>query len=352
MEYKQRTTRMTYSYYFVQAIYFLVYSLVPIASTNGIFGLFPNAFPQIYHELNPQWYQDIGYLVCMTMIFNIFVPPIFFIGKWLVFRAPARLKNREYWESKTLWKYVQTFSGPEFRMDYQYAHGINLIFMTFLFGPQMPIIFILGLAGIISHYITESLAMAYAYQKPVTYDHSIHEVAFKVLNFMPLVYCCSAALVYSNPSVFKYEYSDNLFERFVQQDASRARDFINQFAPGSLLLLMLMVQILMFILYRPGLDLTRHCCDKKPIDSQHSCLKKFCLRIEQAQDLSVNRTQSYYEFLPFTSIQAQLDEIKGSVSIKSKLLGKSYASEEQYSKLFKETKERLKKEYDERKERK
>ena len=162
MECEQRTRRMIFSYYFVQAIYFLVYSLVPFASTFGLFGFVPH-FPAIYSELNSQWYQDIGYLVCMTMVYNIIIPPISFIVNWLLCRAPCRMRSAKAWESKTLWQYVQTFSGPEFFMDYSYAHVINVIFMTFLFGPCMPIIFILGFLSIISHYVTESLCMAYAY---------------------------------------------------------------------------------------------------------------------------------------------------------------------------------------------
>ena len=76
-----RTTFTRYSMYSVLAIYSLAYSVVPIAATIGL--LRSKVFHSIYQEHNSLWYQDIGYLVFKTMLYNIFMPPIGFLFSWL-----------------------------------------------------------------------------------------------------------------------------------------------------------------------------------------------------------------------------------------------------------------------------
>ena len=99
---------------------------------------------------------------------------------------------------KGIQDFVKIHSGPEFYMDYSYAHIINVIFMTFLFGPGMPVLFPLAWLSLVSHYVTESLSMAYVYVKPAMYDEKIHKVAFSFLAFAPVLYCAMGAWVFSN----------------------------------------------------------------------------------------------------------------------------------------------------------
>ena len=78
------TAEMICSFYFVLAIYFLAYSIVPLFATFGFLGLMPEVFPRIYWELNSQWYQDVGYLVTWIMVYNIIMPPVTFAFLWLL----------------------------------------------------------------------------------------------------------------------------------------------------------------------------------------------------------------------------------------------------------------------------
>ena len=202
--YNTRTMEVLMSFGFVVALYLLAYAFVPIIATFGIGK--SGFFPQMYAELTAQWYQDIGILVCKTMIYNIFLPPIVFLSTWLFCRKPCRYYDQGWncnfkasrTQSKTLVKFVQIYSGPQFYMDYAYAYLVYIVFMTFLYAPGIPILFFLALLALISFYVTESLAMAYAYTKPVMYDERIHEYSVSVLSFAPIIYCLMGAWVYSN----------------------------------------------------------------------------------------------------------------------------------------------------------
>lgn len=85
---------------------------------------------------------------------------------------------------------------------------INVIFMTCLYGPGMPMLFPLALLCLVSLYVTERLCMAYSYVKPAMYDHRINRDAIHILQFGPLLYCIMGVVIYSSSRVFLEQYSD------------------------------------------------------------------------------------------------------------------------------------------------
>ena len=55
------------------------------------------------------------------------------------------------------------YSGPLFFVHYRLSFIVNIVWITFLFGAGMPILFLIALAGLIFTYISERLRMAYSY---------------------------------------------------------------------------------------------------------------------------------------------------------------------------------------------
>ena len=66
--------------------------------------------------------------------------------------------------------YVALYSGPEFDIQYQYAYMITVVWLTFIFGPLMPALFIIGLVALIILYLVDRILIAYAYTKLPIYD--------------------------------------------------------------------------------------------------------------------------------------------------------------------------------------
>ena len=79
---------------------------------------------------------------------------------------------------------------------------MNVTFVTFLFGPGMPVLFPLAWFAVFLQYTMERLMMAYSYRKPIMYDSEINRNCLKMLGFAPLVYVFSAAWTFSNQPVF------------------------------------------------------------------------------------------------------------------------------------------------------
>ena len=77
-------------------------------------------------------------------------------------------------KTKTIQGYKELYTGPDFRIYYQYAFIIIIVWVTFLFGPVIPIVFIIGLIALIFLYITDRLLIAYSYRAPPIYDSRLN----------------------------------------------------------------------------------------------------------------------------------------------------------------------------------
>lgn len=81
----RETLHMTVSIFFVNMV---VYVFVPYVATADVripgTTILPILFSGMYHELNAEWFQDIGPLVCKTMFFSSFMPLIEVTGFWFL----------------------------------------------------------------------------------------------------------------------------------------------------------------------------------------------------------------------------------------------------------------------------
>lgn len=162
-------------------------------------------FSGIYTDFTPQWYLDIGTLVAGTAVINMMSPQIefvFFAGLRLLKRmidqktcCPCNKRNSK---SKTVWQFEKVYSGPEFVVHYRLAFIVNIIYVTFWFGPGMPLLFPVALAGLVVTYSSERLRMAYSYTKPPMYDSRLSQSTLSALRWAPVMYAIQAAWIFSN----------------------------------------------------------------------------------------------------------------------------------------------------------
>lgn len=160
--------------------------------------------------MNSQWFLDIGSLIAETTAISIFSPTIealTFYGIRILGRCVDQRSccpcNKKNTNAKTMQKFEALYSGPLFFVHYRLAFVVNIIFLTFLFGPMMPLMFPIATAGLIFNYISEKLRMAYSYQKPPMYDSSLSQHTLSALGYAPILYCLSAAWIFSNQQVFR-----------------------------------------------------------------------------------------------------------------------------------------------------
>jgi hypothetical protein len=118
---------------------------------------------------------------------------------------------------------------------------LNVTFVTFLFGPGLPILFPIGLLSLICLYIVERLMVAYSYQKPPMYDSTINTTTLNLLYIAPLIYAFSAAWMYSNQQVFKDKVVANTDTSLYPPTEHFFTQFLTQLTPGTPFVIVLVV---------------------------------------------------------------------------------------------------------------
>ena len=70
-------------------------------------------------------------------------------------------------------------------MHFKYASIENTVFVTFMYGFGMPILFPIAALNFLILYLTERSMLFYAYRLPPMYDHRLSESVLNKLNFAP-----------------------------------------------------------------------------------------------------------------------------------------------------------------------
>lgn len=130
----------------------------------------------IYADIGPDWYVDIGYTMTQSMIIMAGMPIAFLIGFWMMkvtyrfldsgfycCRKEIRTKKTTQKQFKDLW------SGFGYVMFSQYASVCVQVFISFIYGPACPILFVITFISLIILYTFERLNLAYWHPKPPMY---------------------------------------------------------------------------------------------------------------------------------------------------------------------------------------
>ena len=112
------------------------------------------------------------------MTINIFMPAIDFGMFWCI-RYYKRVKDQKrcipgnYMKTrvKTVQEFAEIYSGNEFFIHYKYSYIITVVYIAFIFGPILPVLFPIAFVSLGCMYVVEKLAMAYSYKKPPMYDN-------------------------------------------------------------------------------------------------------------------------------------------------------------------------------------
>ena len=116
----------------------------------------------LHTDFSVSWYKDVGNVIISTMIFNIGWPIIeffMFFGMRFAFRlwdSGFTLKSTKT-KKRTIIDYVNLYCGPEYVIHYKYSFIMNIVFVTFMFGAGMPILFPIALLSFIVLYLVERL---------------------------------------------------------------------------------------------------------------------------------------------------------------------------------------------------
>eukprot|EP00349_Pseudokeronopsis_sp_Brazil_P009932 CAMPEP_0202979240 /NCGR_PEP_ID=MMETSP1396-20130829/85450_1 /ASSEMBLY_ACC=CAM_ASM_000872 /TAXON_ID= /ORGANISM="Pseudokeronopsis sp., Strain Brazil" /LENGTH=138 /DNA_ID=CAMNT_0049718583 /DNA_START=1427 /DNA_END=1843 /DNA_ORIENTATION=+ len=87
---------------------------------------------------------------------------------------------------RTIQQFVDLYSGPDFLMHFKYSAILNVVFVTFMYGLDLPMLFPLAFAFFVIQYIAERLCITYFFKKPPMFDEKLNASALDTLKWAPL----------------------------------------------------------------------------------------------------------------------------------------------------------------------
>lgn len=98
--------------------------------------------------------------------------------------------------------YIATYGGPEYLMHYKYASVIYVIYVTFMYGMLIPIMFPICLLCLINTYITEKISLIWLYRRPPMFDESLGKRAFDLMKRPPYLMFMMGYWAIGNRQIF------------------------------------------------------------------------------------------------------------------------------------------------------
>lgn len=170
-----------------------------------------------HSDFTKTWYNDIGQIIIISMIYNVFWPALEF-GLWYFIRFVYRFldnplyyllccikKYKYHTKKESIPAYLDIYCGPQYLIHYKYSSIINIVFITFMFGAGIPILYPIAFLSLITFYVIERLLVAYSYREPPLFDQSLNREAIKMLMLAPILYLSVGFWMYSNKQIFSTE---------------------------------------------------------------------------------------------------------------------------------------------------
>ena len=151
-----------------------------------------------YTDFDENWYMDISKTLLQTMTVMAFFPYAEFCGfftiKTLLKIADGGLEIFSQDDTiipktkkKTQQQYINLYAGPEYSMHFKYSSIMVQVYVSFMYGMFIPMLFFTTLIGITNMYVVERLCLAYYYRQPPAYDAELNLKAISLLKSAPIL---------------------------------------------------------------------------------------------------------------------------------------------------------------------
>ena len=126
---------------------------------------------------------------------------------WYFFRKDdSEMRTKK----KTQKQYLNLYAGPEYLMHFKYSSVLVQVFVSFMYGMFIPLLFLTTLFGIFNMYVVERLCLAYYYKQPPLYDAKLNLAAIKILKGAPILMFALGYWFLSNRQIFFNEPYDKI----------------------------------------------------------------------------------------------------------------------------------------------
>ena len=168
-------------------------------------------------DFNSDWFRTTGNLMISTMIFNAYYPILEFVGFWAL-RLWPRLSDSgwtlDHNKTKTtsVQGYIDIWGGPLFYTHFKYSSVLNIVFVTFMYGFGLPILFPIACVTFAVTYIIEKSSLYYSYRQPPAYDATLSNTCLEKMWWAPVLYIAFGYWMASSKQLNSNENLDNYLE--------------------------------------------------------------------------------------------------------------------------------------------
>lgn len=104
--------------------------------------------------------------------------------------------------AKTPYQYINLYAGPMYLMHFKYSSILTQVYISFMYGLFLPVLFPIAAFGIFNMYVVEKFALLYYYRKPPMYDEKLQQDAIKILYNAPIAMFIMGYWAISNQQIF------------------------------------------------------------------------------------------------------------------------------------------------------
>lgn len=206
----EQTNAIMTSIFVVQFFNTAILLILTNANTESAgLGFLP--FKGMYPDLNFEWYNDIGASFITTMIVGAMLPVIEF-GSGYAQKVVFKFLDRgckckgDQTKKKTIQAYINLYAGPEYAMHVKYSAMMNMLFVCFMYGLAIPLLFFISLFAFTTLYGMEKLTITYFFRKPPMFDEKMNAGAIAKMKWAPAFmmffgyWCLTNVQLFSNTS--------------------------------------------------------------------------------------------------------------------------------------------------------
>jgi hypothetical protein len=145
----------------------------------------------------------VGNILVGSMMFNVYYPLIEAVGYWfmrILFRALDRGCSCDSRKTKqtSIQSYMEIVDGPLYFIHYKYSSILTILYVTFMYGFGIPILFPIACVSFIMLYFVEKTLLVYTYRMPPMYDEKLSQDVLRKLQVAPILYCFFGYWMVSN----------------------------------------------------------------------------------------------------------------------------------------------------------
>ena len=163
-------------------------------------------FNGAYEDFSSMWYIDVGTQIMLSMLLEICAPhsvPLVRLAYYEIRRCWDRSCTCDKRKSKKLIQqdYEDLYTGPEFQLEARLAQIVSISWVTFMYSPGLPILFLFAIVNFTIIYWVDKILLLRFYRKPNNYDSQSVEFSVNEIKIAYLFHFFIGAFVYSNDRI-------------------------------------------------------------------------------------------------------------------------------------------------------